>query len=192
MIFKRGLSTVVSTVLVVLLVIVSVGVLFGFYKKYLDKASEDESALCVAGPEVKLTRCVYFDANTDFNCDNNPLIPVGGAYFIVERGPGPGNIRSLRFIITDTLGVEHVEKPIETPKSIYGISIDYSNFKEYSTVEAAFLQIPPSPNIPTYQPYQPAYAGVSAVVGTRSDNVCEPTEQPIYCEPYSSYARPCP
>ena len=185
MLVKRGLATIVSTVLIVLLVVVSVGVLFGFYKKYLDKAEDDESALCVAGPQVKLTRCVYFNAGTDFSCNGNPA-PFGGAYFIVERGPGSGNVRSLRFIITDTSGVEHVEKPIEIPKSIYGISVDYSNFKEYSTIEAAFLQIPP------ILTYQPAYARVSAVVGTRSDNVCEPTEQPIYCEPYSSYAQPCP
>jgi hypothetical protein len=169
---RKGVSTVVSYVLIILLAVVGVSVLLGAYIKNVQKGTSGDSSSCF-GIDLEVKSCnvispaVLQDQGLS---DTNPAIIMN-----VERYPGGGNIQSLRFVVTDSSGKVHIEKPTDLILSDLGINVntDYSDFFEYGSDFAIVRNI--DYGVVTY-----VDVTVSAVVG-KSETICAPTRPVIRC-----------
>ena len=167
---KKGVSSVVGPILIVMVVVISAGIFLSVYLRSVRDVVNRDLPLC-AGIDLAPTWCIAFPANTPF--PNGGYLDENGLYFAVERFPGGGEIRDLRFRITDSEGKSHVERPVNVTVPGYRILTDYSVLVEHSTIEAAAKPI-------DYSPATPCEVTVGAVVGD-SNTICTPTSEPIEC-----------
>ena len=172
MIKRKALSTIVGNVLVIMLVIIAAGIFLSVYLRSVRDIADRDLPLCT-GIDLRLVSCYLFPPETTFQ--GAELITYG-LYFIVERGPGDGEIRDLRFKVIDINGAEHIERPINITGT--GINTNYKFFAEHSTVEAAVVPIVYLSGVSAND--LPDFAAVSVVVGD-SNTVCSPTSEPIKC-----------
>lgn len=170
---RRGVGGVVGPILIVMIVVIAAGIFLSVYLRSVRDVANRDLPLCV-GIDLKMIKCVGF--LNGYPLPNGQLISGNGIYFIVERAQGGGEIRDLRFKITDSEGKSRVERPINV--SVAGIRINtaYQQFVEHSTKEAALLPYSLTPQGGGI----PCEVAVSAVVGD-SNTICAPTSEPIEC-----------
>lgn len=168
MIERKGISTVVSSILIILLTIAGVAVLIGVFIGNVGKSTNDDSASCL-GIDLKLNSCVIFPLSVV-----NTFFPeeVGVSVLMnVERSPGGGEIKGLRFAVTDSLGNTHFEDPVNLKLgNLLEVNTNYSDFVEYDSDDALLRNLT----------YTPVSVSVSALVGN-SLSICPATRPSINC-----------
>lgn len=162
---RKGISTVVSISLIVLITVAAASIFIAFYLKGMNSATDDESALCF-GIDIKVAGCIIIPTSFPVN----PPLTGPGLIVNVERLPGGGDIAGLNLIVTDSLGGEHVEAPINITVGRFVSDTDYSDLVEFNSVDAAVRDLQ----------YTPRYVTVAATVG-KSQTVCAPTREKIEC-----------
>jgi len=172
---KRGLGGVVAVVLIVLISIIAVSIFLAVYFKSVKKSTSDDSALCL-GIDVGVKNCYYFNYLINYVNPPIPGMPVireneNALLMNVERFPGGGEIKSLRFEVEGVDGNKYSGKPIDINVGLFKATTNYTDFVEYSSVEAIIRDIPSAPKSVT----------VGAVVGD-SETVCVPVRVPVKCE----------
>lgn len=166
---KRGIGSIMGTVLIILISVVAVGILFGVLSKTLNKATKDESYLCL-GIDIKVSDCIIVNGTI-----MNPLLPpnlqINGFALLIgmERFPGGKNIENLKFAVKNSSSVS-VMDPINVSIPFFSVDTDYTKFLEYSSFNAVVKDFP----------NPPSEVSVSAVVG-ESKTVCKPTREPTRC-----------
>ncbi len=91
---RRGMSAVVTTLIIILLAIVAVGIIWVVVKNILDKG-RDEITLTGITLDLEITKVVVDDNGTpDDDTDDKLLVTV-------KRNPGEGNLVGINFIIGD-------------------------------------------------------------------------------------------
>ena len=180
-VMRRGISSVVATVLIVVIVVIGAAIFLSVYLRSVRDITNRDLPLC-AGIDLKLTKCIIFPAGGHIPVNTATgyyILPSHSIYFLVERLPGGEVIRDLRFKIIDTDGKSHSERPVNVTIPGYHIFTEYWLLAEYSTIEAVTFV-----DLANYSPAIPDYATVSAVVGN-SETVCAPTNEPIKCYLYT-------
>ena len=182
MIKRKALSTIVGNVLVIMLVIIAAGIFLSVYLRSVRDIADRDLPLCT-GIDLKMKWCVGFLSG--YTLPNGQLLQGNGIYFLVERLPGGGEIRDLRFKMTDPEKRSRSERPVNVSTAGVSITTAYQQFVEYSAVEAALLPY----NL--YQSGIPCEVTVSAVVGD-SNTICAATQEPIKCLLYPNLIPLCP
>lgn len=162
---RKGISTVVSISLIVLITVSAASIFIAFYLKGMNSATEDESALCL-GIDVKVAGCIVVPQNFPIN----PPLTGPGLIVNVERLPGGGDISGLKLIVTDNTGAEHVETPINITVGRFVSDTDYSDLVEFNSVDSAVKNLT----------YIPRYVTVAVTVG-KSQTICPATRDKIEC-----------
>jgi len=168
---RKGLGSVVAYILLILLAVVGVSILLGVYLRNVREGTSSDSSSCF-GVDLEAKSCFLFKKETLDNFglpDENPLILIN-----VERFPGGGDIKGLRFVVTNSSNNVNVEKPVNLTFMNTIINTDYSSLIEYNSVETVIRDISYVPD-----PYD-VTVSVSAVVG-KSETVCAPTRQSVKC-----------
>lgn len=171
---KKGIGSIVSYILIILLTVVGVAIFIGAFLRGVDKNTSDESASCL-GIDLKLNGCVIIP----MYIVSNFLPDTGEAVIVnVERSPGGGEIKDLRFAVLDTLGNTHVEEPVNLEiGNVFKVDTNYSDFLEYESDDALLRNLS----------YNPVSISVSAVVGD-SQTICPATRPSINCVIYGTNA----
>lgn len=162
---RKGIGTVVSVSLIVLITIAAAGIFIAFYVRGLDRSTADESPLCF-GIDLKIAGC--FIIPTTFAV--NPPLTGPGLLVNVERLPGGGDIAGLKLLITDSNGIGHLEEPINLTLGRFVSDTDYSDLVEFNSIEAVVRDLT----------YTPRYISVAAMVG-KSRTICPATRDKIEC-----------
>lgn len=168
---RKALSTVVGNVLIIILIVIAAGIFLSVYLRNVRDIANRDLPLC-AGIDLKMIWCVGFV--NGYILPNGQPLDGNGIYFVVERLPGGGEIRDLRFKITDPEGNSKVERPVNVTTAGLRIATEYWKLVEHSTAEAALRPY----NI--YQSGIPCEVSVTAVVG-KSNTICPITSEPIEC-----------
>jgi FlaG/FlaF family flagellin (archaellin) len=100
MLNKKGLSGVVTTVLIVLIGLAAVGIIAGFLLPAVQESSSQISSSC------------FQIALTPSGCS---IDPVSGEVTVnVKRGPGSSSLEELRFVLTSAAGESEVSTQATT------------------------------------------------------------------------------
>ena len=100
MLSKRGLSDVVTTVLIVLIGLAAVGIVAGFILPTVQKSSSQISSSC------------FQIALTPSGCSIDPISGIVSVN--IKRGPGSSTLEELRFVLTSSTGESEVITQIKT------------------------------------------------------------------------------
>jgi len=91
---KRGMSLVVTTLIIILLAIVAVGIVWVVVKNIVNKGRE-EITLTGLTLDLEITKVVLDDKGTPDDTDDDEL------FITVKRNPGEGNLVGINFVISD-------------------------------------------------------------------------------------------
>ena len=94
---KRGISTVVANVLIILLVLAAVAIIWAFIRPLITGTSEQITADCLT-LELEVTRCDQIIAGV--SSEGGPWI----TNVSVNRDAGKGDLKRIRFVFTDING----------------------------------------------------------------------------------------
>ncbi len=170
---RKGIGAVVGTILIVLISVVAVSIFLGVYLREVKKNTSGDSSLCF-GIDLKINNCRIIPISTFQAFGLNEYKP--GLLINIERFAGGKDIKNLKFVVTDSSGVIHIEEPVDLPSlrnfGLY-ISTNYSGFVEYNSVDAVVKNI-------SYSLLVPPSISVSAVVG-QSETICAPTREAVRC-----------
>ncbi len=171
---KKGLGSIVSYTLIILLTVVGASIIIGAFIKSVDKNTSGDSASCL-GVNLELNSCVIlplYIVNTFF-----PAEPGISILLNVERLPGGKDVKGLRFVVTDTLGNTHIEEPVNLKiGDIFNVDTNYSDLAEYSSNDALIRNV---------TSYTPVSVSVNAVVGD-SETICPATFPSVNCYEYGT------
>lgn len=182
---RKGVGSVVAVSLLILLGITLVSVLIGVFIKNIDKATKDESALCL-GIDLKVKDCIIFNV-TDLNnigtlfsssILSNQTHP--GILANVERLPGGGEyINGLKLVVTDSSGRTITEETVNIVVGPFSADNDYKDLVEYNSNEVVVLNLT---YISNSNPW--ASVTVAALVG-ESRTTCQPIRPAVVCGRFS-------
>lgn len=171
---KKGLGSIVSYTLIILLTVVGASIIIGAFIKSIDKNTSGDSASCL-GVDLKLNSCVIlplYIINTFF-----PEEPGISLLVNVERLPGGKDVKGLKFTVIDNLGNTHIEEPVNLKiGEIFNVDTNYSDFAEYDSDDALIRNL---------TEYTPVSVSVNAVVGD-SETICPATRKEIPCFVYGT------
>lgn len=170
---KKGLGSIVAIVLITLLSVVGIAILFGAVFKTVGESTSNDASSCL-GIDLKVSSC---DIYNDTLIDQVNLLfalanPINGSAIVInlERLPGGGEIKDLRFQITDELGNSYIEEPVDATIGPFSVNTNYTEFVEYGVFVALARDIM----------YNASSVRVSAVVGS-SETICAPTRPATNC-----------
>lgn len=169
---KKGIGSIVSYILLILLTVVGATIIIGAVMRSVSNSTDSDSASCL-NVDLKLNSCVIIPMYIVSN-----FLPDTGESILlnVERLPGGKEVRGIRFAVTDTLGNVHVEEPVNLKiGEIFEVNTNYSDFLEYQSDDALIRNIS----------YIPVSVAVSAVVGD-SQTICSATRPAITCVVYGT------
>lgn len=169
---RRGLGSIVSYILIILLTVVGAAILIGAVMKSIGNSTDNDSSSCL-NVDLKLNSCVIIPLYIV-----NTFLPDTGVSTIinVERSPGGGDVKGIKFVVIDTLGNTHVEDPVNLKiGEIFDVDTNYSDFQEYDSKDALLRNLS----------YTPASVSINAVVG-KSNTICPANRQPINCRIYGT------
>ena len=93
---KRGLSAIITTLLVVLLVLVAVGIVWGVVRNIIQEGAE----------EVSLGKFTLKADITQASVDNSS----NNVSVTVERNPGKGELTGIKFVFSDGVNSEVITR----------------------------------------------------------------------------------
>ncbi|MEK6925328.1 MAG: hypothetical protein AABW71_03775 [Nanoarchaeota archaeon] len=162
---RKGISTVVAVSLIVLLTISAAAIFISFYVRGIDRATQDERALCL-GIDLKVSGCFIFPQTFPINP------PLNGSALLVnvERLPGGKNIAGLKLLVIDSNGIQHVEDPVNLTLGRFVSDTDYSDLVEFNSIDSVVRDLT----------YTPKYIYVVATVG-KSQTICPATRERFEC-----------
>lgn len=171
---RKGIGSIVSYSLIILLTVVGASILIGAFLKSIDKSTSNDSASCL-GIDLKLNSCIVLPlsvVNTFF-----PTEPGISILLNVERLPGGKEVKGIRFSVLDTDGQTHLEEPVNLKiGEIFNVDTNYSDLVEYDSDDALIRNV---------TSYIPAYVTVNAVVG-KSETICPSTSPQVTCFEYGT------
>lgn len=169
---KKGIGSIVSYILIILLTVVGVSIIIGAFLKTVDKSTSNDSASCI-GIDLKINSCIVLDLSivqTFFPGEPGISILVN-----VERSPGGKEVKGLRFSVLDSNGQTHIEEPVNLKiGDIFNVDTNYSDFQEYESDDALIRNV---------TSYIPVSVKVNAVVGD-SETICPATSPEVTCLDY--------
>lgn len=186
---KRGVSTIVGTMLVVLLTIVAAGILWILISKF-SNPGEGSSQDCLT-TSLEVISCGYAKAGCYNSNGAHIQVPTtsdpGMAWALVRRNNGAGSLQTVKLIF-DVNGQKSTGDIIDynLPELRYRFRKDLSALKELATADVATTQVAQVLTNYLANP-GPIKATVAAVVG---DNiVCDPNPKLVTCDslPPSTY-----
>ena len=160
---KKGLSDIVTNILIILLVLVAVGILWFFIRPVLEKG---------AGGVSGIEQCLVVDVKAK-GCSKTPLGTPDTLTINVERGVGEGDLKKINFILIKTNG-DSVVTPLSSTLAVYGS-------QTFTFVESGSLPpntYPLPPGITSVD--EIAKVNVAAVVGEQ-ERECRALNQPVTC-----------
>ena len=152
---KRGLSEVVSTVIIILLVLVAIGIIWAVVQPTLKNATRQVGTDCFT---ISLqTTCVK-------NIDTVAVLPNVVSYnFTVSRGTGAGALVGLRFLLSDGTNTLSIQN-----SSVSGL--DELSSKTYTSLVR-----------PSGISGDPAKTISVKIAAEIQNKLCDPLNQPIIC-----------
>jgi hypothetical protein len=174
---KRGLSVVVSTVLIVLLVVAGISILWSFVKKGIDENTVGGKEDCFT-LDLEPIECGYAVAgswcvlNPNFGTITQVDIYNSLAYAVIKRNEGEGDLKSAKLVFTDEFGNVASEDltDLNIPELKLKFKKDLSGMLELETNDVA---------IESDLAFVPVKVEVAPIVGNN-----------LLCEPYTGYF-PC-
>ncbi len=170
---RKALSSVVGNILIIMFIVIAAGIFLSVYLRSVRNVADRDLPLCV-GIDLKMLWCVGF--LNGYTLPSGYTLSGNGLYFVVERFPGGGEIRDLRFRIIDNEGKSRSERPVNFTIPGVKITTEYRKLVEHSTIEAVLLPYSLTPQGDGI----PCEVSVSAVVG-ESNTICAPAREPIKC-----------
>ncbi len=169
---KKGVGSIVAVVILILVAVAGASIFLGVYLRNVDEDTSGDSSSCF-GIDLELNSCfIFIPAMTNPSIPPNLQLTGPALLMNAERFPGGGEIKGLRFIVTDDAGNAHTEEPVDLiiPALNFEVDTNYTDLVEYNGVDAIVRDLT----------YNPVSVAVSAVVG-KSETICAPTREPVAC-----------
>ena len=160
---KKGLSDIVTNILIILLVLVAVGILWFFIRPVLEKG---------AGGVSGIEQCLVVDVKAR-GCANNDGLNPENLTVMVERGVGEGDLKKINFILIKANG-DSVVLPVASTLAVYGSQ----TFTFVEGVGSPPTTYPLPPGITSVD--EIAKVNVAAVVGEQ-ERECKALNLPVTC-----------
>ncbi len=188
---KRGLSTIVGTMLTVLLTIIAATVLWAVISNVSD-INEGSSQDCLT-LDLEVLACGVAAAGC-YNIEGTWLqipdpaqitttpLPAGIAWAIIRRNQGHGDLQTAKFILEvsgQRVAGDLIDYDIHTPAFKYQPRKDLSGLKEYATEHIASANLGGIINIVLNNPTAPISATVAPVVA--GGIACQANEKLVPC-----------
>jgi hypothetical protein len=186
---KRGISLIVSIVLLIILAVAGVSILFVATRGILDEASSNSAQECLT-VNLKPTSCSYISQGCyNVNGGRQGLIFTKNLVFLrVEREHGDGDLKTAKIILKDINGNDKAYDVRDYSLTLAGTPVgsstrDISNVKEFGRFWAANELVDDVPS----------KAKIAPVVGD-DGFLCEPSKIEVNCgefDPTQQLLVPC-